>query len=681
MKNPDPIYLRCIVDAVPPAVFKWSDPKGNQVSEEPTYIIQDPDEDKYFGTYTCRASNIVHFSDHTVEVIKIGNPEQVTLTTKTVNARTATFDMKIPTDTGKSELKDTIKIVYQDTKTGLIQQKVLIGLGRSTIQLDKLTPYTDYDLNVTVENEYFSSTGQKLAFKTLEAVPGIPSNITIDSTVSSITINWQPPTNPNGVITKFIYKFYKNIDPINDTEIEVSSSVLNKTFNNLGTAYQQYAFRIRAVNKAGEGDWTPVLTRYTDPEPPSSPRNLTVTTSIQLQKHYLNINWKPPIKGSNTITKYEIKINTTSLEDNSNLQPFTHTANAKSIPQRNYKIATKPYSKAFVWVREGGGDKPVWGSFAGPFEVTTPQGVPTPPLKLVVLGTTSDKVHLRWNKPQKINGVLHKFTIEYRKKNTNDRKQQYLARQLDTNTTFFHTLDGLESLSPYYVNVYAHSRSGDRSNSSNVVTALTEVALAPVAPRQTADEESNLTPIIGGVVAFVFLLAVAIAVFLYMSKRRSRLKSASSANSDSQFFKLNDRETKAPPLDVTDGSTMNLSVVSNFGNEYGKDSERCFKLLRPIQLTDLKERIIFQTSNNNKGFIDEFRSIKVEADLTYEVSTKPENKVKNRYANILAYDHSRVVLNNVENLDDSDYINANYIDGFDRSSKFIATQGITNFFI
>ncbi|XP_066918241.1 receptor-type tyrosine-protein phosphatase alpha-like [Clytia hemisphaerica] len=203
----------------------------------------------------------------------------------------------------------------------------------------------------------------------------------------------------------------------------------------------------------------------------------------------------------------------------------------------------------------------------------------------------------------------------------------------------------------------------------------------PVAPRQTADEESNLTPIIGGVVAFVFLLAVAIAVFLYMSKRRSRLKSASSANSDSQFFKLNDRETKAPPLDVTDGSTMNLSVVSNFGNEYGKDSERCFKLLRPIQLTDLKERIIFQTSNNNKGFIDEFRSIKVEADLTYEVSTKPENKVKNRYANILAYDHSRVVLNNVENLDDSDYINANYIDGFDRSSKFIATQGITNFFI
>ena len=91
------------------------------------------------------------------------------LSTITVNARTASFGITIPTNTGKSELKDTIKIVYQDANTGLIQQKVLIGLQRSTIQLDKLTPYTDYVLNVTVENEFFSSIGQKLAFKTLEA--------------------------------------------------------------------------------------------------------------------------------------------------------------------------------------------------------------------------------------------------------------------------------------------------------------------------------------------------------------------------------------------------------------------------------------------------------------------------------------------------------------------------------
>lgn len=66
------------------------------------------------------------------------------------------------------------------------------------------------------------------------------------------------------------------------------------------------------------------------------------------------------------------------------------------------------------------------------------------------------------------------------------------------------------------------------------------------------------------------------------------------------------------------------------------------------------------------GFSREYEAIQSnnnDVHLTSENSQLPENKGKNRYLNIVAYDHSRVVLKS-QGLQkkSSDYINANYID-------------------
>ncbi|XP_048581435.1 receptor-type tyrosine-protein phosphatase alpha isoform X2 [Nematostella vectensis] len=61
--------------------------------------------------------------------------------------------------------------------------------------------------------------------------------------------------------------------------------------------------------------------------------------------------------------------------------------------------------------------------------------------------------------------------------------------------------------------------------------------------------------------------------------------------------------------------------------------------------------------------------------LTWVQSQKPENQMKNRFANVVAYDHSRVVLSLTENDQSSHYINANYVDTYNAMNAYIATQG------
>ncbi|KXJ07872.1 Receptor-type tyrosine-protein phosphatase F [Exaiptasia diaphana] len=61
-----------------------------------------------------------------------------------------------------------------------------------------------------------------------------------------------------------------------------------------------------------------------------------------------------------------------------------------------------------------------------------------------------------------------------------------------------------------------------------------------------------------------------------------------------------------------------------------------------------------------------------------DIAKKPANKKKNRYANIVTYDNSRVLISRQADDEHSDYINASYIKGYDGSTKkYIATQGPT----
>nr|XP_061816283.1 receptor-type tyrosine-protein phosphatase delta-like isoform X32 [Nerophis lumbriciformis] len=200
------------------------------------------------------------------------------------------------------------------------------------------------------------------------------------------------------------------------------------------------------------------------------------------------------------------------------------------------------------------------------------------------------------------------------------------------------------------------------------------VVSADIDPQPIIDEEEGLIWVVGPVLAVVFIICIVIAILLYKSSKPDRKRAESEARKGSL---PNSKEMPLHhPTDPVELRRLNFQTPGS--RACGHPSSLHLSSMAshpPIPVMDLADHLEHLKANDNLKFSQEYESIDPGQQFTWEHSNLEVNKPKNRYANVIAYDHSRVLLSAIDGIPGSDYINANYIDGYRKQNAYIATQG------
>ncbi|XP_013888308.1 receptor-type tyrosine-protein phosphatase S isoform X2 [Austrofundulus limnaeus] len=192
-----------------------------------------------------------------------------------------------------------------------------------------------------------------------------------------------------------------------------------------------------------------------------------------------------------------------------------------------------------------------------------------------------------------------------------------------------------------------------------VASPYTEPVIAPDSDPQPFDAGDGLIWVVGPVLAVVFIICIVIAILLYKNKPDSKRKDSEPGTKSL----LGNAEMMAHhPTDPVEMRRINFQTPGMMSHP-------------PIPISELAEHIELLKANDNLRLSQEYESIDPSQQFTWEHSNLEVNKPKNRYANVIAYDHTRVILAPIEGIVGSDYINANYIDGYRKQNAYIATQG------
>ncbi|XP_038572797.1 protein tyrosine phosphatase receptor type Fa isoform X2 [Micropterus salmoides] len=531
---------------------------------------------------------------------------------------------------------------------------------------------------------------------TPEDIPSsYPQNLSVEGlTATSTKLAWDPPplAERNGKIVKYVVVFRDINNQHNNTN---STTETHMTIQGLQPD-TTYDIRVQAFTSKGGGPISPsIQSRTMSTSMPDLPSVFTKNFGVKaVMKTSVLLTWEVPETYKSQVP-LKILYNQQSVEVQGNLkrklitqlQPDTDYSfvlmsrgNSAGGLQQQVSIRTAPDllkmkpARLQHDVEEGG-------------KVTislprVPAGASIRWFYIVVVPVTPASLR-RWENPEDMDvyELLEAgadSSLQRKKRQSQDFMQPYIAAKMDALPEIF-TLGDEKKYNGYYnkplpgqqqyrcfvlADLVDHeSRMFAASPFSEPIT----VKLHSGMTRQTEDPE--MLWVMGPVLAVILIIIIVIAILLFKSKQERKRTSPAK---DEHMAGVKD-SLLAHSSDPVEMRRLNYQTQ-------GSSALSCPNTPRmrehpPIAICDLADHIERLKANDSLRFSQEYESIDPGQQFTWEHSNLEVNKPKNRYANVIAYDHSRVILTPVDGVPGSDYINANYIDGYRKQNAYIATQG------
>ncbi|XP_051027872.1 receptor-type tyrosine-protein phosphatase F isoform X9 [Acomys russatus] len=527
---------------------------------------------------------------------------------------------------------------------------------------------------------------------TPEDVPsGFPQNLRVTGLTTSTTeLAWDPPVlaERNGRITNYTV-VYRDIN--SHQELQNVTDDIHLTLFGLKPD-TTYDIKVRAHTSKGAGPLSPSIQSRTMPMEQVFAKNFRVAAAM---KTSVLLSWEVPDSYKSAVP-FKILYNGQSVEvDGHSMQKLI--ADLQPNTEYSFVLMNRGSSAGglqhLVSIRTAPDllpHKPLPASAFiedGRFSLSMPQ-VQDPSLVrwFYIVVVPIDRVGgnlltPRWNTPEELEldelleAIEQGGEKQQRRRRQAERLKPYVAAQVDELPETF-TLGDKKN----YRGFYNRPLSPDLSYQCFVLASLKEpvdqkrYASSPysdeivvqVTPAQQ-QEEPEMLWVTGPVLAVILIILIVIAILLFKRKRTH-----SPSSKDEQSIGLKD-SLLAHSSDPVEMRRLNYQTP-------GSSAPSCPNISSmrdhpPIPITDLADNIERLKANDGLKFSQEYESIDPGQQFTWENSNSEVNKPKNRYANVIAYDHSRVLLTSIDGVPGSDYINANYIDGYRKQNAYIATQG------